>query len=309
MMTATALERSIAINAPRDRVWQAITDPDQLAKWFVPNLPGAELKLQNGTVTVYLYGMGVDFLTLEIAEAARKVVIHSLPEHLLTTTYTLEDQAGGTLVKVALTGFERLPENTGEDRFEFIGAGWDKALSNLKAFVDGVDLPHSSGFIGSLFGYWRKPESKLGVERSIWINGSREKVWKALVDPKQIQQWYSPTTEWQLSALEVGGKYYVQDEETSREKYVEIIEILDPPSQLVTRCLPETDDMPVTTKMFTLTEENGGTRLTLTYTGYEQESDATRWSRMEENGFGFGMMLQNTKAYVEGKDLPFPHGF
>jgi hypothetical protein len=56
-------------------------------------------------------------------------------------------------------------------------------------------------------------------------------------------------------------------------------------------------------------EEHGGTRLTLTLAGYEQEPDDTRWGHIEENAFGFGMMLQNTKAHAEGRNLPFPWGF
>jgi hypothetical protein len=30
---------------------------------------------------------------------------------------------------------------------------------------------------------------------------------------------------------------------------------------------------------------------------------------MEENAFGFGMMLSNIKALVEGAPLPMPQGF
>jgi len=30
---------------------------------------------------------------------------------------------------------------------------------------------------------------------------------------------------------------------------------------------------------------------------------------MEQNAFGFGMMLENVKAQIEGKSLPYPGGF
>jgi hypothetical protein len=61
--------------------------------------------------------------------------------------------------------------------------------------------------------------------------------------------------------------------------------------------------------MWRLAEENGGTRLTLIYSGYELMPEATRQQRMEENTFGFGMMLENLQAYIEGKVLPYPQGF
>jgi hypothetical protein len=37
--------------------------------------------------------------------------------------------------------------------------------------------------------------------------------------------------------------------------------------------------------------------------------DDIRHPRMEENTFGFGMMLDNLKAAVEGTSLPYPGGF
>jgi hypothetical protein len=130
-----------------------------------------------------------------------------------------------------------------------------------------------------------------------------------LVDPKKLQQWFSPTTPWQLSALEVGGRFYVENAETQAEMYVEVIEVLDPPHKLMTRCLPEAPDTAVKYKGYTLIEEEGGTRLLLTYAGYEAESDASRWGHMEENSAGFAMALQNIKAFAEEEPLPFPFGF
>jgi uncharacterized protein YndB with AHSA1/START domain len=130
-----------------------------------------------------------------------------------------------------------------------------------------------------------------------------------VTDPKQIQEWYSPATEWKLSALETGGRFYTIHPETQAEQYVEVIEKLDPPQQIVTRTVPEPPETVVKTRAYLLTEEQQGTRLTVTLTGYEPEADDTRWGHMEQDAFGFGMMLQNMKAYVEGEALPFPWGF
>jgi len=38
-------------------------------------------------------------------------------------------------------------------------------------------------------------------------------------------------------------------------------------------------------------------------------ADDERWSALEQNAFGFGMMLENLRAYVESRDLPTPGGF
>jgi len=301
MIEKIAVEQSIWIGAPREQVWQAITNPDQIMKWFVPNLPFAEMKRDDsGKLTIYLGEMGVDFVVLDVVEQPRKVVSRSLPERLLTTTYMLEEEKDGTRVSVTLSGFDALPEDAREDRLDQCRAGWEQTLNNLKAYVEGRDLPFPNAYVAPLFGAWREPRQKLAIERSIWIDAPRERVWRAITEPQQITQWFSPGTEWQLSALEVGGRYYVHDAENDAEMYVEVIDVLDPPYQLVTRTTPESPDTPHITDK-TLTEENGGTRLTLLYTGYELEPDDARWNNMEENAFGYGMMLQNLKAHVEAQ--------
>jgi uncharacterized protein YndB with AHSA1/START domain len=304
------IERSTWIDAPRERVWQAITDPAQLIQWFVPNLPGAEMSRdENGKLAIHMGPMAADFAIHNLVEAQRRASIRSLPDKLMEATFALEDERGGTQVTVNVAGFELLPAETREDRRVFSSEGWDKALKNLTAFVDGKELPHPQAYVGPLFGYWRETQQKLAIERSVLIKVPRERAWRAITDPKQIQQWFSPGTAWQLSALEVGGRFYVQDEETNTEKYVEIIEVLEPLQQLVTRAIPEPPDTIVKRKTYTLKDEDGGTRLTLTLVGYEPEPDATRWPHMENDAFGFGMMFANLNAFLEEQALPFPGGF
>lgn len=300
------VERSIWINAPRERVWLAILQPDQIAQWFLPPMLGAQMKRDDkGMLFVSMGGLDVPTAVIEVVSESRQLVSRSLPDMLLTTTYTLEDEKGGTRLTVTMGGFEALPEQAAQERLTPSGAAWEKALDNLKAFIDGAELPFPEGYVASLYGYRREAKDGLAIERSIWVDAPRERVWQAITDPKQLQAWYSPTTPWLLSALEVGGKFYVYNIETETEMYAEIIERLDPPHQLVTRTAAETTQ--VTT--WRLDEEKGGTRVTITNSGYELQSEGTRHQNVEQNAFGFGMALANLKAYNEGKELPYPFGF
>ena len=149
---------------------------------------------------------------------------------------------------------------------------------------------------------------KLTVERSIWIAAPRERVWRAITDPEQVEQWFSPGTPWKLSALQVGGKLSVYNPDTDTDMYIHILEIVDPPHQLAMRTEPEPPDTPRVTT-WTLEEENGGTRVTVTESGFERMPDDIRQKRMDEDGMGFGMLLENLKAYVDGRNLPYPEGF
>ena len=227
---------------------------------------------------------------------------------MISITYLLEEENAGTRVTVTMSGFEGLPAEARQDRITPSGVAWEKALANLKAFVTGASLPFPEGYVAALFGYRRETERSFAVERSIWIAAPRERVWSAITDPTQLETWFSPGTSWKLTALEVGGRLFIPDAETGDETNVQIIQLVDPPQQFVTHSLPASPGSSEVTA-YLLQEERGGTRLTITNSGYDLLPADGRWSAMEQNAFGFGMMLENLRAYIESQDLPTPGGF
>jgi len=308
-MDQLTVERSIWIDAPRERVWQAVTDPEHVAQWLLPPALGAQMKRDaSGTFFVCMGPMEVPIAIQEAPKEPQQVTSRSLPDQLIATTYLLEEESGGTRVTVTMTGFEALPADAREDRIKPSGAAWEKALANLKAAVAGAELPFPEGYVAALFGYRREAKATFAVERSIWIAAPRERVWHAITDPAEIEKWFSPGTRWRLSALSVGGRLFVPNAETGAEQYTQVIERVDPPHRLVLRSAPQ-PPATVEITVYTLQEEHGGTRLIITHSGYELAPEEMRWSAMEQNAFGFGMMLENVKAQIEGKSLPYPGGF
>lgn len=308
-MQTITVERSIWIGAPRERVWEAVTNPEQVAQWFVPNLPGAQMtRDDSGKVTIHMGEMGIDVFQLELVNPPREAALRSVPERQIITTYRLDEEQAGTRVTVTMSGFEALPEDAREDRLDQIRAGWEKTLENLKAYLASADLPFPHAYVSPLLGFWRESKDSVSLERSIWIKASRQRVWQALTDPGQIEQWFAPGTTFKVTGTGVGARLYVENPETGGEMYVQILEVVDPPHRLMTRSVPEGEEASYTTD-WVLKEEAGGTRLTLIYSGYESVPDAIRWTDMEQNTFGFGMMLGNVKAVIEGYSLPIPQGF
>ena len=150
---------------------------------------------------------------------------------------------------------------------------------------------------------------QVGVERSIWIGAARERVWRALTDPEQIERWFSPGTRWELSSLETGGRLYVRDAETGGELYTQVIEAIEAPYRLVLHSAGEPPANPESRTFHTLVEEKGGTRLSLRYTVYGDEADGTLVRHIEMAGQGFTGVLENIAAHVEGRALVHPKGF
>lgn len=308
-MEQLTVERSIWIDAPRERVWQAIADPADLAQWLLPPMLGADMKRDaNDTILISMGGMEIPVAVFEDVEPLRHLRSYGLPDHTISVTYLLEEENNGTLVTVTMGGFENLPADARQDRILPSGMAWEKALENLKAHIAGASLPFPEGYVAALFGYRRETEKSFAVERSIWIAAPRERVWRAVTDPAQLENWFSPGTSWKLTALEAGGRLFIPDPETGAETNVQVIELVDPPQRFVSHSLSETPGSSEVTA-YLLQEERGGTRLTITNSGYNLLPDDERWSTMEQNAFGFGMMLENLRAYVESKDLPTPGGF
>lgn len=308
-MEKLAVERNIWINAPRERVWQAVTEPEQIAQWFLPAMPGMQMvRHDDGTLATRMGEMEVGVALFEMLDPPQKAASRSLPDRLLLTTYTLEPENSGTRATVTMTGFESLPENARRDRLDVSGAAWEQALANLKAHIAGTELPFPYAAVAPLFGYFRESSEMIAIERSIWINAPRERVWRALTDPAQVEQWFAPGTTFKSTGSEVGARLYVENPETGAEMYVQTLEVVDPPKRLMLRSQPEPPETPTVTS-YVLSEENNGTRLTLTFSGYEAQPADVRGRNMEENAFGFGMMLSNIKAVIEGTPLPQPQGF
>src|SRR5262245_13980132 len=110
-MAQLTVTRDIWIGAPRERVWQAVTDPQQVAQWFLPPELGAQLKLdEDGTLSVLMGPMAVVVAEVVSVEPPRRVTSRGLPERTIAITYALDAEKEGTHVTVTMTGFAALPE-------------------------------------------------------------------------------------------------------------------------------------------------------------------------------------------------------
>ncbi len=308
-MGQAAVERSIWIAASPERVWQAVSDPDQISGWLLPPALGAQLKGDaDGRLLVCMGPMEYPIAQFEELAPPRQLTLRSLPDQQIAATFTLGEANGGTEVTVVLTGFEQFASDTWQERVAPSSLGWERTLQNLRATIAGAEMPFPEGYVASLFGYRRESAESFAVERSIWIAAPRERVWEAVTNPALIEKWFSPGTAWTLTALEVGGRLFVPDPATGAEQYTQVLTAVEPPGRLVMRTVPEpSGSVEVTT--FTLTEEGDGTRLTVTNAGYALLPADARWSTMEQNSAGYGMMLENVRAVVEGRPLPYPGGF
>ena len=135
----------------------------------------------------------------------------------------------------------------------------------------------------------------ISVERSIWIDAPRERVWQAVTDPAQLTRWWTGG-EWQIPALEVGGRVRFG---MGDDAAIATIAVLDPPREL--RMDWEPNALFPTSMSSTLLLEavDGGTRVTAIETGFEGLPDDIRRKRIEGNEQGYEIVLAALKAMLE----------
>jgi uncharacterized protein YndB with AHSA1/START domain len=139
---------------------------------------------------------------------------------------------------------------------------------------------------------------QIAVERSIWIAAPRERAWRAITDPVQLEQWYAPGCPWEFPSLHVGATVTFYNTDTDIQRGT--IEIADPPRQLTLRWQP--DPMYPTAALlntFCLGEENNGTHVTVTQTGYESLPNDVRQTWVDADAGAYTTIVEHLKAYLE----------
>jgi uncharacterized protein YndB with AHSA1/START domain len=140
------IERSILIQAPRSRIWRALSHAEEFGDWF-----GAELGAQEfapgrrvrGPITVPGYEHVFFDVVVEKVEpgkllsfrwhpyAVDPAVDYSKEERTLVA-FTLQDApAGGTLLTVVESGFDQLPPARRQEAFRMNTRGWEAQMHNI----------------------------------------------------------------------------------------------------------------------------------------------------------------------------------
>jgi uncharacterized protein YndB with AHSA1/START domain len=146
------IERSVVIDAPRARVWQALADAETFGTWFGVNLkgqtfaPGARAR---GPITI----QGFEHITFDV------LIDRVVPQELLSyrwhpyavdpkvdyrreqptlVTFTLRDgPEQGTLLTVVESGFENVPPHRRLEAFRMNSDGWRGQMNNIVRYVTG----------------------------------------------------------------------------------------------------------------------------------------------------------------------------
>lgn len=151
--TAFAVRRTIQIAAPIVKVWQAVTQPEHISRWFGRTVLDGVGVGATGTMTFPDYGAIP--LRVEEWDEPRRITyrwnnddaLGQLPARIeedgsTTFTLTLEQVDGGTQLTVVEAGFERTSDPI--VNLESHREGWNVELDKLVAMLEGAALEGSA---------------------------------------------------------------------------------------------------------------------------------------------------------------------
>jgi uncharacterized protein YndB with AHSA1/START domain len=133
------VRREVLIEAPLERVWRAITEANQLVRWFPDKIAEVDLR-PGGAIRIEWRDGEFDDGTVEVVEEPSRVAFRwhgagfDSPETLVE--FMLEAVEGGTRVVVVESGFSKVREEKRTSVWHDNDGGWAKELGELKAYLE-----------------------------------------------------------------------------------------------------------------------------------------------------------------------------
>ena len=139
-MSTTTINKSIFLAAPRETVWDYLTDKDKLGEWFYPaaeNLvegkPYALLGDAADSNSKMCWG---DVLSAkEPSFLSYSFTIKPMGGAMTTVNWTLEEAAGGTRVTLIHEGIGEAAGDAALGLLMALEEGWDKHFVKLRGIV------------------------------------------------------------------------------------------------------------------------------------------------------------------------------
>ncbi len=147
-VTPDRIEKQVTLDAPRSRVWRALTDVAQFNAWFgvklsAPFAQGAEV---SGQITIRDYEHVKMTIWIETMEPERFFSFRWHPyaiepgvdyaaEPTTLVSFTLEDVGQGTRLTIVESGFDAIPESRRAKAFAMNSSGWSGQAENIRKFL------------------------------------------------------------------------------------------------------------------------------------------------------------------------------
>lgn len=142
------IEKRIELKAPIARVWRALTDHQQFGEWFRVKLEGPFVagRVSQGHITY----PGFEHVKWEaVVKEIRPQTLFSFTWHPYAVDpkvdysketptlveFKLESTAGGTMLTVTESGFDKIPAHRRMEAIRMNDGGWAEQVENITRYV------------------------------------------------------------------------------------------------------------------------------------------------------------------------------
>ena len=147
---ADRIERTVVLNAPRERVWRAISNAEEFGAWFRADLKGQSFapgQRARGRIAIPGYTHVFFDVVVDRVEPRDRFSFHWHPyavdpdvdyakETPTLVTFTLKEVPGqGVLLTVVESGFDKVPASRRREAFEMNSPGWEAQLHNVARYA------------------------------------------------------------------------------------------------------------------------------------------------------------------------------
>jgi uncharacterized protein YndB with AHSA1/START domain len=145
------IEKQVILDAPRSRVWRALTDVSQFNAWFgvaltKPFEPGAEVSgmidirnYEHVTMRIWIEAMDPErFFSFRWHPYAVEPGVDYSAEPTTLVSFTLEDAPEGTKLTIIESGFDAIPASRRAKAFSMNDKGWTGQAENIRKFLAGT---------------------------------------------------------------------------------------------------------------------------------------------------------------------------
>ena len=148
MSSPDRIEKRVTLNAPRHRVWGALTNSTEFGKWFGVKLDGPFVAgaTAHGKITIPKYEHVAAQFEVERIEpesyfsyrwhpyAIDSTVDYS-SEPTTLVEFTLEEEGSATVLTIIESGFDRIPLARRAEAFRMNDGGWSGQIKNIEKYV------------------------------------------------------------------------------------------------------------------------------------------------------------------------------
>ena len=287
-----AIVKELIIEATPQRVWNALTQPEEIAGWWTDDL---SVTPEVGTLAEFRFSQRTFVIQFEVAELDEGSKVHWITRQGPSTghwagtsvNWQLEPVLKGTRVVFNHDKFAQA-----DRRYELTHAWWEHFLGSLKSYLEtGKGTPGSPAFR-----FKREGTTMSAIIEGRIIEASPQRVWSALTQPEEIVRWWAEEARVQPEVGFLGefrfsppaGVLQFEVAELDQNEKVRWISRKGPPQWAGTSVTWQLEPV------------QSGTKLVFTHEGFAQVDEGYERTRGNWRYF-----LDSLKSYLEtGKGTP-----